>query len=275
MPTSSLNDSFLLFIQRKFLPYSKFLIFKYVFGADKDKFELFRSRIPHLFRSLRLYEQVNLDLLSRFIKAGDTVCDIGASYGVYCGEMARLVGSAGKVFAVEPQPPVMDLLQRQCAKFKNVVYKQIGVSDREETIDLQIPLLFGAIPETTMASSKLPPNIPFTILSLSCYPLDSFYDELKGLTFIKVDIEGHEQPFLKGAQRIIRDFRPVIQFEEHSFDRLSGSWQELAASFDYSIYALNRKHTLFLWGTDQSFSLAERNFYLIPNEAATKFVAMN
>lgn len=262
---SSFHNSLLLFIQRRFLPYSKFLIFKFVFRSNKEKFELFRSRIPHLFRSFGLYEQVNLDILSRFIKNGDTVCDIGASYGVYCREMSDLVGPSGKVFAVEPQPAVMSLLKQYCASRKNIDYRQIGVSDREETIELQIPLLFGTIPETSMASTNLAPDLPFTTLTLHGHPLDSFYEDLKGLSFIKVDIEGHEQSFLRGAERIIRDFRPVIQFEENNLQRLSDSWPELAKRLGYSVYALNRKRELILWGSDDSISLAERNFYLIPN----------
>jgi SAM-dependent methyltransferase len=50
------------------------------------------------------------------ITAGQTVADIGAGSGYYTVRMARVVGPAGKVFATDIQPGMLDLLARNVAK---------------------------------------------------------------------------------------------------------------------------------------------------------------
>jgi precorrin-6B methylase 2 len=47
------------------------------------------------------------------LKPGMTVCDLGAGTGYYAVRMARLVGDAGKVYAVDIQPRMLELLQKK------------------------------------------------------------------------------------------------------------------------------------------------------------------
>ncbi|MBI2685719.1 MAG: class I SAM-dependent methyltransferase [Acidobacteria bacterium] len=56
------------------------------------------------------------------LKPGMTVCDLGAGTGFYAVRMARLVGSSGKVYAVDIQPRMLELLRKRLASagIKNV-----------------------------------------------------------------------------------------------------------------------------------------------------------
>ncbi|MFN0104441.1 MAG: class I SAM-dependent methyltransferase [Bryobacteraceae bacterium] len=56
------------------------------------------------------------------IKAGMTVCDLGAGTGYYAVRMSRLVGPTGKVYAVDIQPRMLELLGKRLAAagIKNV-----------------------------------------------------------------------------------------------------------------------------------------------------------
>src|SRR6187431_134205 len=47
------------------------------------------------------------------IKPGMTVCDLGAGTGYYAVRMARLVGDQGKVYAVDIQPRMLELLGKR------------------------------------------------------------------------------------------------------------------------------------------------------------------
>lgn len=47
------------------------------------------------------------------LQAGMTVCDLGAGTGYYAVRMARLVGPAGKVYAVDIQPRMLELLGKR------------------------------------------------------------------------------------------------------------------------------------------------------------------
>jgi ubiquinone/menaquinone biosynthesis C-methylase UbiE len=56
------------------------------------------------------------------IKPGQTVCDMGCGNGFYTMRMARLVGERGRVLAVDIQPEMLSLLDKQLKgkKIKNV-----------------------------------------------------------------------------------------------------------------------------------------------------------
>jgi len=57
------------------------------------------------------------------IKPGMTVCDLGAGTGYYAVRMARLVGDQGKVYAVDIQPRMLELLGKrlESAGIRNIV----------------------------------------------------------------------------------------------------------------------------------------------------------
>lgn len=50
--------------------------------------------------------------LPRLAKAGDTAIDIGANLGYYARPLSEIVGTAGRVHAVEPVPVVCRVLRR-------------------------------------------------------------------------------------------------------------------------------------------------------------------
>jgi len=49
------------------------------------------------------------------LKPGMTVCDLGAGTGYYTVRMSRLVGPSGKVYAVDIQPRMLELLGKRLA----------------------------------------------------------------------------------------------------------------------------------------------------------------
>jgi ubiquinone/menaquinone biosynthesis C-methylase UbiE len=78
-------------------------------------------------------EEENPDLAMRLIRVqrGQTVADLGAGSGYYTRRLARAVGNAGKVYAVDIQQGMLDLLQANLAREKitNVVSVLGAVDD--------------------------------------------------------------------------------------------------------------------------------------------------
>lgn len=77
------------------------------------------------------------------LKPGDVVADIGAGSGYHTFRMAEIVGPKGKVFAVDVQPQMLDLIRRRMKKDRvdNVVPVQGTVLDpklEENSIDLML-----------------------------------------------------------------------------------------------------------------------------------------
>jgi ubiquinone/menaquinone biosynthesis C-methylase UbiE len=61
-------------------------------------------------------------ILSPFIKAGQTVIDLGCGPGFFTIEMAKLVGATGKVIAADLQSGMLKIVE---AKIKNTDYEKI------------------------------------------------------------------------------------------------------------------------------------------------------
>ena len=61
-------------------------------------------------------ERPDLVLAALELKPGMTVADIGAGTGYYSWRMAQSVGAAGTVYAVDVQPEMITLLERQVAR---------------------------------------------------------------------------------------------------------------------------------------------------------------
>ena len=78
-------------------------------------------------RPTRLQEE-RTDLLMRALPfgKGDVIADIGAGTGYFAWQFAKRVGENGKVLAVDIQPEMLEILDRQM--------KERGVADRVEAI---------------------------------------------------------------------------------------------------------------------------------------------
>src|SRR5688572_26305178 len=65
-------------------------------------------------------EEENPDLAMRLIRVqrGQTVADLGAGSGYYTRRLAKAVGETGKVYAVDIQQGMLDLLQASLAREK-------------------------------------------------------------------------------------------------------------------------------------------------------------
>lgn len=68
-------------------------------------------------------ERCSLMLANLGVKPGMTVCDMGCGNGFYTLQLAKMVGPTGRVFAVDIQPEMLQMLKRRAENrnIKNVV----------------------------------------------------------------------------------------------------------------------------------------------------------
>src|SRR5512145_2336276 len=71
---------------------------------------------------------VSLRIMEALLRKGDVVCDVGANWGVYAWEMARLVGPTGRVYVFEPDPTMTASLRSIRGGRSNVTIEPIGLS---------------------------------------------------------------------------------------------------------------------------------------------------
>jgi FkbM family methyltransferase len=177
-----------------------------------------RGLSPRLYAGLawrykRWRGALSLGVVEAFVRPGDVVVDIGANWGFYTHRLAQLVGPAGHVHAIEPDPAMAPSLEAIRNGRPHVTVHQVAVSDRAGTATLHVPVLAG---QRIGALASL--TIPRTRERLSHETVRVLVERLDHLlpaggphpSFIKCDAEGHEPAVLRGAEAILRCARPTL-----------------------------------------------------------------
>ena len=81
-------------------------------------------------------------------------------------------------------------------------------------------------------------------IEINITKLDNYIDSFKNLLFIKLDIEGMEFLALKGAENVIKRFKPVIQFELLQQNSLNPEIINLLKKYNYEIYQIINSNDL-------------------------------
>jgi len=249
---------------------AKWTLFHLLCLGDIDRYLALRGRIVKLASAWGLYERAHLKFLAGYLRPGDTAIDVGANLGAYSLAMSRAVGATGQVLAFEPIDEVYRQLQANCRDSANVRCFNVALSDREEAeAQMQVPLLFGSIPEPSLASLQLM-KISFVKHSaprtVRVTRLDDCLGDTTSVRLIKADIEGQELAFLRGAVRSLARFRPLVQVEVIGMASVRASWEEFAAANGYRLCHLGRGGKLETIAPGAE--IPEINFYLVPREAA-------
>jgi FkbM family methyltransferase len=149
------------------------------------------------------------------IQAGMTVIDVGANAGVYTFSAAQRVGSTGLVLAVEPFSQCVGYLNETC-RVNQLDWVKVcsgAASDRNGTAKLSLSsaselneLISEEEGQTRDASS---------FEEVACFTLDSLIEKygVSRVDFLKIDAEGHELQVLKGCDRLLTEFAPIILYE--------------------------------------------------------------
>lgn len=180
-------------------------------------------------------------LLDTFAGPGDWVIDAGANYGLYTARLSTLVGATGRVFSFEPVPATFESLTANVSHLlcKNVTLINAALSDHSGEAAINVPV--GRSGRTLDGWASLEEH------NVSCafgqpgkqnvyvMPLDSLVFA-RPIKLIKVDVEGHELPALKGMAHTLEQHSPALIVEEFT-DAVTGflatfgyTWEELEGS---------------------------------------------
>ena len=192
--------------------------------------ELRRRHFQWEIRRGRFYtDEKEYALLDTLLRAGDWALDVGANVGHYTKRMAELVGPSGRVIALEPVPDTFSLLAANARLFAhaNVSLLNIAASDRLAVADMQIPRFASGLSNYYQASLGAGPG-GVAVLTL---PVDKL--SLPTVRLVKIDVEGHELPALRGMRELIQRDHPVLIIETGSQETTN-----LLGSLDYTVERL-------------------------------------
>lgn len=171
--------------------------------------------------------------LARLVRKGDVCIDIGANLGYYARTLARLVGPAGKVYAVEPVPPILRVLRRNLRRYGNVEILPFALGEEERTITMAN----DSVRETGyFGTGRNFVDADGTAEALRFEARmrrgSELFGTLERLDFIKCDIEGYETVVMQQMRPLLERFRPTVLIETGGANR-----PQIVALFEQLGYA--------------------------------------
>ncbi len=183
------------------------------------RWRLSGSFAAHLFKATTQQHHRDLfPLFARFVPASAVVFDVGAHAGQYTKLFAR-AASAGRVYAFEP------------GSYARVILRAAVAWHRLHNVTV-VPMALGAVcgVDTLSVPVKHRGSFGFGLSHLGCpqerwhrvaqelvamTTIDAVAEALRldRLDFVKADIEGWELALLRGGEKTLRRFRPVLVLE--------------------------------------------------------------
>jgi FkbM family methyltransferase len=178
--------------------------------------------IPRMIFYFGFWEPNNSALIASILEPGDVFVDVGANIGYYSLLASSLVGSEGKVVAIEPSPAIFAQLQDNATAngARNIRLVNVAASDADGEL-----LLYGGTRWNRGASSTVvhaadqQPEARVTAA-----PLDELLlpEELERLALLKIDIEGGELSVLQRLFKTLGRYPPNIKILVEMAPQVSG-----------------------------------------------------
>lgn len=169
-------------------------------------------------------EAAFMKIIRQEVKPGMIVVDIGANIGDLSLVMAEIVGSSGKVFAIEPDHRNYGILTKNIeingyAEFVHPCQFGISNANRVSRFYLSDKSNLHSMIHTKHSKSEI---------EIELVTIDKFMEDKGTPDFIKMDIEGHEVEALDGMYntlknantpvKILMEVHPMYYSEDHSLE---------------------------------------------------------
>lgn len=180
-------------------------------------------------------EQFVVSIINHVPQSDKIALDVGANHGIYTTMLAQ---KFKKVFAFEPQPDNIEILQKNIQQFNNVEIVAKAISDKSGSVKLNInPHNMGGHSISKKVAAH--PEWGFTqqiTMDVPAITLDEFCAD-KDVGFIKFDIEGAEDFIFTGAQETLKRPDLNILIEVHNEVNLKNLY-DMFKSHNFRIFGL-------------------------------------
>lgn len=174
-----------------------------------------RAVLPdRLFYQLNSYRyryglEPEVQFLPQMVPAGSLALDVGAAWGSFSFWLGK---TTRRIIAFEPNPDLVAYLRHVLPA--SVEVRAEAISDRSGSAQLLVPR-HGSNPyELASLEHDNPATHDAEPVEVTTVRLDDL--DLDGVTFVKIDVEGHEERALDGAQQLLKEQAPnlLIELEE-------------------------------------------------------------
>jgi FkbM family methyltransferase len=198
----------------------------------EGRLDVARWSHPGAYRVAPAQIQAAVDQLRRFLRPGDVAIDIGAHAGDTTIPIALAVGPTGVVLALEPNPYVFPVLQRNASlnptktRIIPLMFAAMRAEGRYEFQYGEEGYCNGGYHE---GMSKWLHGSAFKVRVEGMNVLDfltrSHPDLIPRLRFIKIDTEGFDLAVLETLADLVRRQRPFLQVEMFSLRKSTPAYR--------------------------------------------------
>ena len=170
-------------------------------------------------RDLGAVDPFLLRMAGEQVRPGMTVWDVGANVGLFAFAAAFAAGPSGRVLAVEADGWLAGLIERSAreapAGYAPVEVRAAAVSDAPGTVTFCIAERGRAGNHLESVRGSTQTGGTREVRQVSAVTLDSLLERStpqppQPPQIIKIDVEGAELLCLRGAERLLREVRPVL-----------------------------------------------------------------
>lgn len=179
-----------------------------------------RWMVPRTLRRFPYERWPYTPVVQKILQPGDTVVDVGANIGYVSVLFANLVGKSGRVISVEPIPSTYDMMSHAVRKLgiAQIEPRCLAVSDSCGKAVMSIPAYdWGGdnyYEGRLVESEKSKPDAGVLAVEVEKTTIDKMLADKTGpIRMIKIDVEGHELPAIRGAFEVLEKHHPVLLIE--------------------------------------------------------------
>ena len=184
--------------------------------------------VSHYINLDGFYEKEELDFIFSWFETLNTTAkeklfdgnalDVGANIGNHSIYFSKYFQ---KVYSFEPHPKIFKLLEINSELKKNIKVENIGLSN----VSKASKLFFN---NENMGASSLDADA-LSVSSEVKVQLKKIDDleNIGNVSFLKIDVEGHEDKVIEGSRKVILENQPVIMFEQFPSEISNGSSKTL------------------------------------------------
>ena len=171
----------------------------------------------HPYEQPKVITQSMVNFFRNYSKKGGLAIDIGAHTGDTTLPMALAIGPEGTILALEPNPHVYTILQKNSELNKSktrIIPLCFAATDHDGEFEFNYSDasfcnggFFQSLKNQKHGHSHI---LKVKGKNLENYLRKEYVSLLPGLSIIKIDAEGYDKEIIKSLKDLIKEFRPVI-----------------------------------------------------------------
>ena len=185
---------------------------------------------------------------SQLVKPGDVVLDVGANLGWMTLTLSAIVGDKGLVHAFEPNPEMCNFIDEAVTRndIRNVSLYRVALGSEVGKLTLSVPS--GNAGAASLALARSVPNSRTVSVPVRTLSSVVRQEEIRKVSFMKLDVEGFEPEVLKGAVEVFEKQPPdniLFELNECTERQVQGHPTiKFLSEFGYGFFKLPQRRLL-------------------------------